>query len=451
MDSGDADIKNADRSLLARLKDFFVKAPQDGASDGRTPIRMTDGDTLQERLINAVYGGKNYWNTELFGFIAEDLLNAVQTSFRQILTNADITYMASDDAFSLALEQNIFHFSAAKTLAELQALNDALRKSGSYDKFSKEAESICDTFNRRWQKTEYETAVLTAEAASDYRRLMKKRNLFPFWKYVTAGDDRVREEHRALDGVILPFNDQRWDRIFPPNGWKCRCHVSPMMRHEVTENMLEESRKRVDEYFRTYDWQMAEKSGWGINRGKRAVIFDENQMYIRKFPGMAAKYMNRVKPSDWGLEPSLKKLTGNGRPDLEPYTGTAESWWDGHSVIVDGETVLQVKDRAGRAWYMKKSDYDIHTSDIKKKRAFRKDLLGCINEVLGDPDEVWLSNEYKDRDNPESRLNNWISIKYYNGRAIACICKLEGERMVFKSWYELKDPKVRRGILVFRK
>ncbi len=96
------------------------------------------------------------------------------------------------------------------------------------------------------------------------------------------------------------------------------------------------------------------KSGWGINRGKRAVIFDENQMYIRKFPGMAAKYMNRVKPSDWGLEPSLKKLTGNGRPDLEPYTGTAESWWDGHSVIVDGETVLQVKDRAGRAWYMKK-------------------------------------------------------------------------------------------------
>ena len=451
LDSGDADIKNADRSLFARLRDFFVKAPQDGASDGRAHIRMTDGDTMQERLINAVYGGQNYWDTELFRFVSKDLLSAVQTAFKQVLANIDMTYMASDDAFSLALEQNIFHFSAAKTLAELQALNDALRRSRSYEEFAKEAEGICDTFNRRWQKTEYETAVLTAEAASDYRRLIRKTALFPYWKYVTAGDERVREAHRALDGIILPASDRRWDRIFPPNGWKCRCHVSPMLRHEVTEKMLEESRQRVDGYFRTYDWKMAEQSGWGINRGKRAVVFDEDQMYIRKFPGMAAKYMNRVKPSDWGLEPSLKKLTGKGRPDLVPYSGTADAWWDGHSVIVEGETVLQVKDRAGRTWYMKKSDYDIHTSDIKKKRAFRKDLLGCIDEVLSDPDEVWLSNEHKDRDNPESRLNNWISIRYYNGKAIACVCKLEGDRMVFKSWYELKDPKARSGILVFRK
>ena len=451
MDSGDADIKNADRSLLARLRDFFAEAPLDGASDGSAPIRLTDGDTMQERLMNAVWKGSRYWNTELFRFISEDLLKAVRETFKRNLNNADITYMASDDAFSLALEQNIFHFSAAKTLAELQALNDALRKSRRYSEFKTAAAKICGRFNDRWQKTEYETAVLTAEATSDYRRLMKKRNLFPFWKYVTAGDDRVREEHRALDGVVLPVTSRYWDKIFPPNGWKCRCHVSPVMKHEVTQELLDRSAKRVEKYMKTYDWKMAEKSGWAINRGKRAVVFTENQMYIRKFPGMAAKYMNRLKPSDWGLENSLKKLTGSGRPDLIPYEGTAEAFWDAHSVMVDGETVLQVKDRAGRTWYMRKSDYDIHTTDIKKRRAFRKDLLGCIDEILADPDEVWLSNEYKDEGNPESRLNNWISVRYYNGRAIACVCKLEGDRMAFKSWYEIRDSKVRSGILVFRK
>ena len=450
-DSGDTGIKNADRSLIARLRDFFGKAPLDGASDGEALTLRSDGGSLQDRLVNAVWKGSRYWNTELFRFISEDLLSALRESFKRNMDNADFTYMAPDDAFSLALEQNIFHFSAAKTLAELQALNDALRKCRRYADFKAAAAKICGRFNDRWQKTEYETAVLTAEAASDYRRLVKKYNLFPYWKYVTAGDDRVREEHRALDGVILPFNDRRWDKIFPPNGWKCRCHVSPMMKHEVTEQAVEKSRQRVDRYFRTYDWKMAEKSGWAINRGKRAVVFTGNQMYIRKFPGMAAKYMNRLKPSDWGLENSMKKLVGSGRPDLIPYDGTAEAFWDAHSVTVDGERMLAVRDRSGRTWYMRKADYDVHTTDIRKKRAFRKDLLGCINEVLEDPDEVWLSNEYKDEGNPESRLNNWISVRYYNGRTIACVCKLEGDRMVFKSWYELRDPKVRSGILVFRK
>ena len=450
-DTGEDDVRNFDRSLLARLRDFFAKAPLVGASDGRVPIRMSDGDSMQERLIAAVYAGQNYWNTELFVFIAKNLLDAIKTSFKQNLANADITYMASDDAFSLALEQNIFHFSAAKTLAELQALNDALRKSRSYADFKAAATKICGRFNDRWQKTEYETAVLTAEAASDYRRLIRKTALFPYWKYVTAGDERVREAHRALDGVILPVTSKYWDKIFPPNGWKCRCHVSPVMKHEVTQELLDSSAKRVEKYLKTYDWKMAEKSGWAINRGKRAVVFTENQMYIRKFPGMASKYMNRVKPSDWGLEPSLKKLTNSGRPDLISYDGSAETFWDSHSVVMDGESLLQVRDRTGRTWYMKKKDYDVHTTDMKKSRGFRKEFLGCINEVLGDPDEVWLSNEYKDKDNPESRLNNWISIRYYNGRAIACVCKLEGDRMAFKSWYELKDPKVRSGILVFRK
>lgn len=46
----------------------------------------------------------------------------------------------------------------------------------------------------------------------------------------------------------------------------------------------------------------------------------------------------------------------------------------------------------------------------KKKRAFKKGLHGCTNDVLGNPDEVWLSNEYKDRGNPGLRPNNWISI-----------------------------------------
>ncbi len=43
------------------------------------------------------------------------------------------------------------------------------------------------------------------------------------YEYTTVGDDRVRANHAALDGVTLTKDDPRWDSITPPNGYNCRC------------------------------------------------------------------------------------------------------------------------------------------------------------------------------------------------------------------------------------
>jgi SPP1 gp7 family putative phage head morphogenesis protein len=48
------------------------------------------------------------------------------------------------------------------------------------------------------------------------------------YKYVTVGDDRVREEHAAIDGTVLPKDDAFWQRFYPPNGWNCRCQAIPL-------------------------------------------------------------------------------------------------------------------------------------------------------------------------------------------------------------------------------
>lgn len=45
------------------------------------------------------------------------------------------------------------------------------------------------------------------------------------YRYVTVGDNRVRPEHRILDGVTLPKDDEFWLYFWPPNGWNCRCSV----------------------------------------------------------------------------------------------------------------------------------------------------------------------------------------------------------------------------------
>lgn len=48
------------------------------------------------------------------------------------------------------------------------------------------------------------------------------------YEYMTAGDDRVREEHEELDGMTAPASDRIWTMLWPPNGWACRCQTIPL-------------------------------------------------------------------------------------------------------------------------------------------------------------------------------------------------------------------------------
>lgn len=50
------------------------------------------------------------------------------------------------------------------------------------------------------------------------------------YKYVTVGDDRVRPEHAALEGTTAPKDHPIWQKIYPPNGWGCRCKAIPILK-----------------------------------------------------------------------------------------------------------------------------------------------------------------------------------------------------------------------------
>lgn len=56
------------------------------------------------------------------------------------------------------------------------------------------------------------------------------------YTYITVGDDRVREEHDAIDNVTLPKNHPFWEVNMPPNGWNCRCQVVPLFERERVVN-----------------------------------------------------------------------------------------------------------------------------------------------------------------------------------------------------------------------
>jgi hypothetical protein len=60
------------------------------------------------------------------------------------------------------------------------------------------------------------------------------------WKYVTQRDNRVRPNHREMDGVTRPKADPVWRAWVPPCGFNCRCILLPRFvsqRNEPTEDL----------------------------------------------------------------------------------------------------------------------------------------------------------------------------------------------------------------------
>lgn len=446
----EGDIKNSDKG-----KDFFLLALSDKeerALNGTAHTKKATNVPAVNEIIRRVHKGLvETFDRSVFEFCYNNLRTAFKRGYYGKIKNTDVNlkYNQQDDAFITAMEQNLYRFSAAKTFAEVQALNAALRSSNSYKEFEEQASKICQQFNEEWQRTEHDTAVLAAESASNYQRLVKQKNTFPLWKYRIVDDGSTRPEHKALEGLVLPAIDPLWDKIFPPNGWNCRCWIEPILRHEADNENFEVNREKVKKYMTSDDWDNAQKQGWGTNRGKRSLIFEENNFYVQRFAQQEVKLASQITASEWGIEPDYNNLIKQSKEVVKVYEGDPQDYWQKNKVTSpQGKETIPLKDYAGRTWYMDEKGYTAHTTDKVKNRAFRTKYLNVIKDVASNPDEVWLGEELKDKNNPESRLNNWIMIKYYNDVALACICKLEGDVMTFKSWYELRNEQVRKGLLL---
>lgn len=74
-----------------------------------------------------------------------------------------------------------------------------------------------------------------AYSAAQYQVMDRQRDVFPYWRYQTAQDDRVRDSHAALEGKVLPADDPFWQTHFPPWDFNCRCTVVPLSRGDVEE------------------------------------------------------------------------------------------------------------------------------------------------------------------------------------------------------------------------
>lgn len=422
------------------VKDFFLKAPAKvGATNGKHhTINLSFKDTLNnEALLRRVYDSKGTldFDVDLFEFTLKTLLKGFKKGWGK--DNVELNYSTSfaydynDPAMLTAFELNLFRFAGAKDLALVQKLNELFRNSKNFKDFYNNASKITSVFNKDYLETEFNTAYHVGNSAANYNRLLGQVDVYPYWQYVTAEDEHVRRSHQPLHGIILHYTDPRWQQLFPPNGWNCRCRVKAVFAHDVDQSKIAGYQKKADAFLNSPAFAKEKAQGWGVNRGATGEIFTANQQYINTLKNNSSKLLNELTAVNWGLPQysNAKKVATAISPN---YNQSTQDWFN----QLEKDAVTKLQDFNNRVISVQKK----HVLNPKNKA----ELIKAIEETLKKPHEVWAQIGAE---------NSFTYLHYYNDKTIAVKAILENLELTVKEWADLETNKdliklFRKGLLV---
>lgn len=162
----------------------------------------------------------------LFSYLFNELFESAFGSYEAAakkLSKAQIGYTKQ------IYRESLGRFSAAKSYQQIKEMSAfVFTDDGSkrpLKEFKEKAGEIFDTYNKTYLKVERDSAFRVGNARASWGEIENTKDVFPYLKYVTVGDARVRKDHAELDGIVRKVDDAFWNRYFPPNDWNCRCRV----------------------------------------------------------------------------------------------------------------------------------------------------------------------------------------------------------------------------------
>lgn len=164
--------------------------------------------------------------------------------------NRNIERLEMSDLMRQRLTRSNYIFSGMKTFHELnEAFPSLLDENGNkktFERFLNDVRKIDETYNSNYLRAEYNFVQASAEMAAKWEQYSEDGDRY-LLQYRTAHDDKVRQEHAALDRITLPMSDPFWESYYPPNGWNCRCTVVQVRRGKYEETPHNEAMSRGEE------------------------------------------------------------------------------------------------------------------------------------------------------------------------------------------------------------
>lgn len=400
-------------------------------------------DDLTNTLIGQVWNKKKTIGTEGQLIVAESLeiVGGLKKGY-----GVTTGYNTPDTLAYQMMEYNIFEFSASKTEARLAAMSDLLidkEKMGirSFGDFEKLATQKTASFNKEWLQSEYNLSIAVGQNTAQYHRFMAEKDDFPFVEYQTAGDSKVRNQHAKLDGLVFNLSDKEAMKLWPPNGYGCRCEMLQTNKKpkEVT------SGAKGQELMEAADPKWKD-SQFDINRADLKQVFTTKQFYS-DIKGLPEK-LNEMTFDKYDL-----KKWDSFKSDLNPIK--LDESITGQNVKelfkpAKNETFMGFKDYFGRKMFLKEDNFNRHVvGKYLNKQENRHQLFAHIKDLIANPDEVWYNN-------PGKKIFNKFQtryIKFYKDKVLIVDCEMTDTGLEIMTWYEAKqeDLYLRKGLLIRNK
>ena len=261
------------------------------------PGVMTEIERIIEEIAKLIWGGKlpgNVWGLDSFRSLVKAVADTLWGAFGK-----EFTPVAKWDikAYSLAkkIQENVFHFSGAKSLSLLEDMKNGLfdgsGKLKSWKAYREEVLALNSQYNISYLETERNSALLGGTMAGKWEQLIERnKDLYPYLRYETEGDARVRVEHERMNGITLRVDSPFWSNFYPPNGWNCRCDVTQLSEDDYEEYKAEREALGNDGMV-VFDEEKAIKTGetqikdryFHRNTGKNGILYPETSKYFKQF------------------------------------------------------------------------------------------------------------------------------------------------------------------------
>lgn len=270
---------------------------------------------------------------------------------------------------------------------------------------------------RAWRTTViFETNMRTAYAAGRYAQMTDPdvTRVYKYWRYQHGYYRRPnapRLKHKSWDGTVLPWNDPWWDSHYPPNDWGCSCGVEVLSERDLKNDGIS-----VDRAPETLKRRMLDPKtnaeimvpdgiglGWDHAPGKdwsQGLVPVELQLPLN-LPVNENRARNLPPLSEIAKPFKAKPLPEETSPDTAVAAFLSEFGAEA------GKPAL-FKDAAGHAIVISDSLFQKAGGTSKADKNKRHLQFPLLAEALRDPDEIWISWEYRFKDKSSRLVRRYI-------------------------------------------
>ena len=177
--------------------------------------------------------------------------------------------------FFIKKSENIGRFSACKTFQQAKDLTDLVITTDGFmpfEDFATFANEILEKYNVAHLETEYNDVISNSQSARAF--LEAEVSGVAYLEYSAINDGLTREDHAAMDGIILPINHSFWKTHTPPNGWNCRCEAVPVSEFEDDFRLTKS--KELQEKTIEINKEFAKNPEFAYNPAKVNWVFKES-------------------------------------------------------------------------------------------------------------------------------------------------------------------------------